>query len=220
MATTQATNQTPNVDSQRWTPFELNYNVTKGLWNKETSDNCMLAAAQKVVYLAGAVFTAVLESLQNFVYAIGNGFIGVANGINSYFADKSVEQVKTETEQPKTTERPVPKPIVEPTLKGKVAIRYNQLPTAAKASAETAGSAAVGASLGYAFSYTGLLTAGMASGIGAAAAAATYLAGKYVAPVVVEKYNAWKEAPVKAPAAPVVASAPAAPAQQQAAAGA
>lgn len=97
---------TPKVESKNWIePFDLNFNVTKGLWNKETSENCFFSVVEKVAYVVASVFTAILETFQNALYLVANGAIGLANTAHNYFADKEVEVVKKE--EPKEVKEPL-----------------------------------------------------------------------------------------------------------------
>ncbi|PIS02949.1 MAG: hypothetical protein COT85_02655 [Chlamydiae bacterium CG10_big_fil_rev_8_21_14_0_10_42_34] len=60
--------------------LELNFNATKGLFNKEpTAQNKAAAMAQKVSYVVASAFVAIAETFLNAAKAVANGVIFVAN---------------------------------------------------------------------------------------------------------------------------------------------
>lgn len=200
MATTPVST---NVESKQWIQYkELNFKVTKDLWNKKTSDNCMLAAVQHVAYKTAAVFTAVLEALQNVFYAIADVGIWAANGVHSYFADNTAEVKPPVEEQKQQVES---KPLVKPTFSQRMARQYKEHATPVNAAASATFGAGLGAglsALGYSAGY-GMLAA---SGAGALAATGLYGINRYVRPLVVDKINAWR-APAPAAAQQVAKAA-------------
>ena len=101
------------VQSKPWIePFKPDFSITKGLVKKETNDNCVIAVAQKIAYLAAAVFTAAFEVITVSLKSIANVGIAGLNKVHNYFYPVVVEETKTE--EPKKTEEPAKKKVETP----------------------------------------------------------------------------------------------------------
>lgn len=88
---------TAPIDQAQWRKlFDIGYPTTSNLWNKKTSDHCMISVVQKTCYIAAAAIMAVIETVGNALAIVANAGIGTANGVYSYFADKKVEPKNVE----------------------------------------------------------------------------------------------------------------------------
>lgn len=83
--TEPTSNQPPVAERSRY-EYSSPIEAAKGVFNKETSSNCLLAGVQKVLYAVAAVFVAVGTLFMNALRAIGNGGLAVRD----FFAGKTV----------------------------------------------------------------------------------------------------------------------------------
>jgi len=87
--------------------FEYGIPTTKGLFNKKaTSENSVLAAAERIAYFIAAVIVGIGELFLNVLALPANLLIGTANFFHSCFEDKEVEDLTNIVEAPKPPEPP------------------------------------------------------------------------------------------------------------------